>query len=45
MEEIREELEKLIEIKGIDDKEVLELSQSLDEYIVSYYKELDKVIS
>lgn len=45
MEEIREELEKMIEVKGIGDKEVIELSQSLDEYIVSYYKELDKIMA
>lgn len=38
-EKLREKLEKLVEIKGIDDNEVLKLSQKLDEFIVIEYKE------
>lgn len=40
MEEIRDALEKLIQIKGINNKEVLILSQELDKYILSYYMSL-----
>lgn len=37
LEELRIELERLIDIKGIEDKDVLELSQKLDLYILQYY--------
>ena len=38
-EELRDQLERLVEIKGIEDNEVLKLSQELDEFIVIQYKE------
>jgi hypothetical protein len=34
---LREELESLIELKGINHSEVLKLSQRLDKYIVIHY--------
>ncbi|MEG0774285.1 Spo0E family sporulation regulatory protein-aspartic acid phosphatase [Clostridium sp.] len=37
LEKLREELEELIKIKGIEDSEVLNLSQKLDIYIVQFY--------
>lgn len=37
MEEIREALERLIQIKGIRSKEALILSQELDKCILDYY--------
>ena len=39
-EKLREELERLIEIKGLDHIEVLKLSQKLDKCIVMHYREL-----
>ena len=36
-EKLREELERLIELKGLNHKEVLKLSQRLDKYIVIHY--------
>ncbi len=38
IEDLRSELIKLIEEKGILDKETILLSQKLDRLIVSYYK-------
>ena len=37
MEELRKKLEELISIKGTTDKEVVNVSQQLDNYIVDYY--------
>lgn len=37
MEELRAKLEELILIHGTADKEVLNLSQQLDNYIVDYF--------
>ena len=37
MKELREKLEELILLKGTADKEVLRLSQLLDNYISEYY--------
>jgi len=39
LEELKEELEKMIETKGIDNDEVLSLSQKLDLAILEYYME------
>ena len=36
---IREELESLISLKGINHKEVLTLSEKLDKYIIMHYLE------
>ena len=36
-EKLREELGRLITLKGISDMEVLKLSQRLDKYILMYY--------
>ena len=36
-EKLREELESLILLKGINDTEVLKMSQRLDEYILMHY--------
>jgi len=36
-EKLREELENLIELKGLNNAKVLELSQILDQYILKYY--------
>jgi hypothetical protein len=36
MEELREKLVKAINVKGINDKEVIEISQELDELILYY---------
>ncbi|MFA9397396.1 MAG: aspartyl-phosphate phosphatase Spo0E family protein [Clostridiaceae bacterium] len=38
MEELRKKLNKLIEIKGTQHKEVLRLSQELDKLILDHYK-------
>ncbi|MGV8982634.1 aspartyl-phosphate phosphatase Spo0E family protein [Clostridium sp.] len=36
-ERLREELENLISLKGLNHSEVLKLSQRLDKYILMYY--------
>jgi hypothetical protein len=36
-EKLREQLENLILLKGVDHKEVLKLSQRLDKYILIHY--------
>ena len=38
-EKLREELETLISIKGLNHKDVLKLSQILDKYILKHYSE------
>jgi len=38
-EKLREELETLISIKGLNHKDVLKLSQRLDKYILKHYSE------
>lgn len=38
-EKLREELETLISIKGLNHKDVLNLSQKLDIYILMHYSE------
>lgn len=38
-EKLREELETLITIKGLNHKDVLKLSQKLDKYILKHYSE------
>jgi len=40
-EKLREELERLIELKGITHSKVLELSQRLDKYILMHYLKND----
>jgi len=37
LEKLRKELEQMIQSKGVEDANVLELSQELDLYIVKYY--------
>jgi hypothetical protein len=41
MEELREELMQLIEIKGISCDEVITLSCKLDEFIIKHYEEVN----
>ncbi|MBU3145275.1 aspartyl-phosphate phosphatase Spo0E family protein [Clostridium sp. CF012] len=38
-EKLREELETLISLKGLNHKDVLKLSQRLDKYILLHYSE------
>ncbi|GCD10939.1 aspartyl-phosphate phosphatase Spo0E family protein [Clostridium tagluense] len=38
-EKLREELERLISLKGLNHKDVLKLSQRLDKCILMYYSE------
>lgn len=40
MEELRKELNNLIDIKGIASEEVIKISTDLDKYIVEYYHDI-----
>ena len=42
MEELRELLNKLIEVKGISSDEVIKISRDLDKLILKYYQENEK---
>jgi len=44
IEELRELLHKLIEIKGISSDEVIKVSRDLDKLIVKYYQENQIII-